>query len=167
MTDGFPDPGGQEQAEVTVDRLPRRECRGRRQVAPLAPRAHDVEQTVQHAPHIGGPGSPAGLGRGNERLDQAILVVAEGLTGAKVSNPCTIRGRPHRSLQKGEVSPSEQPSTRPFTLAQRRVAALSKRAVIRPRRSVNLAHRRSMAPNARRANTPLEHHTASIKTGYN
>src|SRR5689334_23132793 len=129
MTDGFPDPGGQEQAEVTVDRLPRRECRGRRQVAPLAPRAHDVEQTVQHAPHIGGPGSPAGLGRGNERLDQAILVVAEGLTGAKVSNPCTIRGRPHRSLQKGEVSPSEQPSTRPFTLAQRRVAALSKRAV--------------------------------------
>jgi hypothetical protein len=80
-------------------------------MAPLAPGAHDVEQTVQHAPHVGRPGTPAGLGRRNERLDQAILVIAEGLTGTKVSNPCTIRGRPHRSLQKGEVSPPEQPET--------------------------------------------------------
>jgi hypothetical protein len=39
------------------------------------------------------------------------LVIAQGLTGAEVSNQCAIFGRPHRSLQKGEVSPSEQPST--------------------------------------------------------
>src|SRR3954452_17638723 len=111
MTHGFPDPGGQEQAQVTVDRLPRRECRGRRHMAPLAPGAHAVEQTVQQAPDVGGPGTPAGLARRNERLDQAILVIAEGLTGTNVSNPCTICGRPHRSLQKGEISPPEQPET--------------------------------------------------------
>src|SRR3954465_15411505 len=34
------------------------------------------------------------------------------------------------------------------------------RRIIKPCRSVNLAHRRSMAPNARRNNTPLEHRAA-------
>ena len=100
-------------------------------MAPLASGAHDMEQAVQQAPHVGGPGPPAGLGRGKERLDQAVLVIAQGLTGAKVPNPCTICGRPHRSLQNGEVSLSEQPEPLPFTPAQRRAAPLSKRAVRR------------------------------------
>ena len=92
MAEGFPDPGLQKGAKVTVDRRPRRKCRGRRQVAPLAPRAHDMEQAVQHQPHIGRPGPTAGLGRGEERLDQTVLVIAQGLTGTKVPNPCTILG---------------------------------------------------------------------------
>src|SRR3954469_6356363 len=86
--------------------------------AALAPGVRDVEQAVQHAPHVGCPGAPAGLGWGNELLDQAILVIAEGLTGAKVSNPCTILGHPHRSLLKEEVCSSKQLSTQPFILAQ-------------------------------------------------
>src|SRR3954451_18750998 len=46
-----------------------------------------MEQTVQQAPHVGRPRPPAGLRRRQERLDQAVLVIAQGLTGAKVSKP--------------------------------------------------------------------------------
>jgi len=111
MADGFPDPGVQKGPKVAVDRLPRRERRRRWNVAPLAPGAHDIEQTVQHAPHVGRPGPTTGLRRRDERLDQTILIIAQGLTGAKISNQCAIFGRPHRSLQKEGVSSSEQPET--------------------------------------------------------
>ena len=55
-------------------------------MAPLTPGAHDIEQAVQHPPHIGGPGSTAQLRRRDERLDQAVLIIAQGLAGAKVPN---------------------------------------------------------------------------------
>ena len=104
VADGLPDPGVQKGPEVAVDRLPRRKRRRRRHVAPLASRAHDIEQTVQQAPHVGRPGPPAGLRRRQKRLDQAVLVIAQGLTGTKVSNQCAISRRPHRSLRNGNLS---------------------------------------------------------------
>ena len=85
-------------------------------MAPLASGAHDIEQTVQHAPHVGRPGPPAGLGRREERLDPAVLVIAQGLTGAKVSNQCAIFGRPHHSLQNGKSPHPNSYKSRPSPL---------------------------------------------------
>ena len=80
-------------------------------MAPLTPSAHDIEQAVQHLPHIGGPGPTARLRRRDERLDQAVLIIAQGLTGAIVPNQCSILGCPHRGLQNGHLCPSKQPPT--------------------------------------------------------
>jgi hypothetical protein len=75
-------------------------------VAPLTPRAHDIEQAIQHQPHIGRPGPTARFRRRDERLDQAVLIIAQRLTGAKVPNQRTILRRPHRSLQNEHFCPS-------------------------------------------------------------
>src|SRR3954470_22997269 len=53
--------------------------------------------------HVGCPWPPAGLGGRNERLDQAILIIAQSLAGPKVADPGAIRGRPHSGLQTGKV----------------------------------------------------------------
>ena len=60
-------------------------------MAPLTPSAHDIEQAVQHLPHIGGPRPTARFRRWDERLDQAVLIIAQGLTGAKVPE-ATLEG---------------------------------------------------------------------------
>ena len=73
-------------------------------MAPLTPSAHDIEQAVQHLPHIGGPRPTAGFRRWDERLDQAILIIAQGLTRAKVPNQHSILRGPHRGLQNGQLS---------------------------------------------------------------
>jgi hypothetical protein len=78
MADGLPHSRIQESSKIAIDCLPRRKCRGRRQVAPLTPSAHDIEQAVQHLPHIGGPRPTAGFRRRDERLDQAVLSVLHG-----------------------------------------------------------------------------------------
>ena len=111
MADDLPHPGIQEAAEIAVDRGPRRKCRGWRQVAPLTPGAYDIEQTVQHEPHISRPRPTAGFRRRDERLDQAVLIIAQRLTGAIVPNQRTILRRPHRSLQNGHLCPSKQLQT--------------------------------------------------------
>ena len=80
-------------------------------MAPLTPGAHDIEQAIQHLPHIGGPGPTARLRRRDERLDQAVLIIAQRLTGAKVPNQRTILRCPHRSLQNEHFCPSQQPQT--------------------------------------------------------
>jgi hypothetical protein len=80
-------------------------------VAPLTPGAHDIEQAIQHPPHIGGPRPTAGFRRWDERLDQAVLIIAQGLTGAKVPNQRSILGCPHRGLQNGHLCPSKQLQT--------------------------------------------------------
>jgi hypothetical protein len=80
-------------------------------VAPLTPRAHDIEQAIQHPPHIGRPGPTAGFRRRDERLDQAVLIIAQRLTGAIVPNQRTILGCPHQGLQNEHFCPSQQPQT--------------------------------------------------------
>jgi len=90
MADGLPHSGIQESSKIAIDCLPRRKCRGRRQVAPLTPSAHDIEQAVQHAPHVSRAGPPATFRRRDERLDQAVLIIAQRLTGAKVPNQRSI-----------------------------------------------------------------------------
>ena len=80
-------------------------------MAPLTPSAHDIEQAVQHSPHIGGPRPTAGFRRWDERLDQAVLIIAQGLTGAVVPNQRSILRCPHRGLQNGHLCPSKQPQT--------------------------------------------------------
>ena len=86
MADGLPHPGIQEAAEIAVHCRPWRKTGRRWQVAPLATSAHDVEQAIQHEPHVRRAGASAGLRRWEEWLDQAILVIAQRLTGAKISN---------------------------------------------------------------------------------
>ena len=111
MADGLPHPSLQESSEIAIDCLPRRKSWRRRQMAPLTPSAYDVEQAVQRSPHIGGPRPTAGFRRWDERLDQAVLIIAQGLTGAKVPNQHSILGCPHRGLQNGHLCPSKQPQT--------------------------------------------------------
>ena len=53
---------------------------------PLAAGAHKIEQAIQQVSHVRGPRPPTGLGGRDERLQQAKLVVRQGLAGAKVSN---------------------------------------------------------------------------------
>jgi hypothetical protein len=100
MAHRLPDTGLVEGPEIAIHRLPRREGRRGWQVAPLTPGTDNIEQAVQHPAHVRGPGPATRLGRRNERFDQAVLVIAERLTTAKVSNLRTILGRPHRGLQK-------------------------------------------------------------------
>ena len=80
-------------------------------MAPLTPGAHDIEQAVQHLPHIGGPGPTTRFRRRDERLDQAVLIIAQGLTGAIVPNQRSILGCPHQGLQNGHLCPSKQLQT--------------------------------------------------------
>lgn len=95
---------------------------------PLAAGAHDVEQAVQHAPHVGGARPTAGFGRRDQRFEQTELIIAERLAGPKVPNQSAIRACPHRRPPDGKI---------PFRTANganhhRRlysVARLSKRAV--------------------------------------
>ena len=71
-------------------------------MAPLAASAHDVEQAIKQMAHVGCSRSTSGLGWGNDRLDQAILVIAQSLTRSKVADPFAIRKRPHFGLQMGK-----------------------------------------------------------------
>lgn len=93
--------------------MPRRKCR--RQVAPPTTGAHNIKQAVQHKPHIGRPGPTTRLGRRDERLDQAVLVIAQGLTGTKVSNQGA-------GIHIGDLHqksfPSIQPSLHLITITQ-------------------------------------------------
>src|SRR3712207_2740800 len=68
------------------------------------------------------PDLAGGLGWRNERLDQAILVIAQSLAGPKVADPGAICRRPHSGLLAGEPSGCHhhsipalvKPSRRPF-----------------------------------------------------
>src|SRR5688500_4634394 len=50
-------------------------------------------------------GPAARLGRGDQRLDGAMLLIARCLTGAEVADQHTVLGGPHRGLQGGELPP--------------------------------------------------------------
>src|SRR5215212_3136168 len=88
----------EERSEVAVHRGPGRECRRGRQVPPLAARAHDIEQSVEQAAHVGCSWPPSRLSGRDERLQQPVLVVAQRLAGAKIPNQNTICRRPHHGL---------------------------------------------------------------------
>src|ERR1700758_1051965 len=70
-----------------------------RQGPPLTAGAHEVEQPVQQVPYVRGSRAPAGLGGRDQRLQQAKLVIRQGLAGAKISNQHAISRRPHDGLQ--------------------------------------------------------------------
>src|SRR3954447_17678763 len=95
VADRLPDARAREVAHVAVDRPPGREGRGRRQVAPLAAGAHQVEQTVQHPPHVGGARPTARLGGRDHRREQGVLLVAQGLPGAEVADQRPALRCPH------------------------------------------------------------------------
>ena len=67
----------------------------------MTSRAHDIEQAVQQAAHVRRARPTSGLSRRNKRLEQPVLVVAQGLARAEVSDQCSICGRPHSGLQPG------------------------------------------------------------------
>ena len=72
-------------------------------MAPLTARAQEVEQPVEPPPHVGGPRPPAArLGRGDQRLDEAILLIAQRLAGAEVADQRTVLGCPHRGAASRE-----------------------------------------------------------------
>ena len=68
---------------------------------PLTARAHDIEQTVQQTTHVCPTWPTTGLGRRNKRFERPILLVAQGLVGAEVSDQRSIHERPHGGLQPG------------------------------------------------------------------
>ena len=77
--------------------------RGQRwwQMPPLVAGAHEVEEAIQQLSHIRGPRPPTGLGGRDERLQQAKLVVRQGLAGAKIPDQRAISRRPQGGLQTG------------------------------------------------------------------
>src|SRR4051794_14833099 len=83
VADRLPDARVREGAHVAVHGAPGREGRGRRQVAPLAAGAHQVEQPVQQAAHVGGARPTARLGGRDHRHEQGVLLVAQALPGAE------------------------------------------------------------------------------------
>ena len=98
-----------------VHRPPGRESGRGRQVAPLAAGAHEVEQAVQHPPHVG-RARPAvrRLGGRDDRGQQGVLLVAEGLPGTEIADqrPAGSPLSTWRASRKG-CSPPEPP-TRPL-----------------------------------------------------
>ena len=99
-------------------------------MAPLTAGAHDIEQAVQHLPHIGRPGPSAGFRRRDERLDQAVLIIAQRLTGAKVSNQRTIQAStsqpPSRKLPTTPPNgPGSARQTRPVTPSKRQALSIA------------------------------------------
>ena len=80
-------------------------------MAPRTSSAHDIEPAVQHLPHISRPRPAAAFRRWDERLDQAVLIIAQRLTGAKLPHQRTILRRPHRNLQNEHFCPFQQPQT--------------------------------------------------------
>jgi len=69
---------------------------------PLAAGPHEVEQTVQQAPHVGRPRMASGFGGRDERFEKAILLVAQGLTGPVFPNQRAGLGRPHDDFFPGK-----------------------------------------------------------------
>ena len=88
-------------------------------MAPLAAGAHNIEQAVQELAHVGRARPAAWLRRGDQRLDQAVLFIAQRRAGPEVPHQRTILGCPHSGLQKGQ-SLSEQPISASFAAAQTR-----------------------------------------------
>src|SRR3954463_2075015 len=62
----------------------------RGQGSPLAAGPDHIEERVQHSSHIHVTVSPARLFRGNERLDDPPLLVAQRTTTTIIANPLTI-----------------------------------------------------------------------------
>jgi len=96
MAQALPHASFQERPEVPVDGRPRGEGRWRWKVAPLAAGPYDVEQRIQQSAHVRAARTSAGLRRWEQRLDQAVLVIAQSLTGAVIANQPMVLGRPHR-----------------------------------------------------------------------
>jgi hypothetical protein len=84
---------------------------------PLAPGPHDIEQAVEHPPQVRRPGPAARLGRRDERLDRAVLLIAQGLAAPDLSHQGAFLGRPHRRSPSGG-SPQERPPGSTITGAQ-------------------------------------------------
>ena len=74
---------------------------------PLATGPYEVDQSVQQATHVGRPRMASGLGGWNERFEQVVLRVAQGLTGPVIPNQRAGLGRPH-----GGFFPGKPPKTR-------------------------------------------------------
>ena len=101
VADALPHAVLEEGAHIPVHGAPGREGRRRRQVAPLAAGAHEVEQAVQQVPHVYAPRPPSVLGGRDQRLQEAELVIRKRLAGAEIPNQRAISGRPHGGLQAG------------------------------------------------------------------
>ena len=66
---------------------------------PLAAGAHEVEQAIEQPPHVRRPWTTSGLGRRDQRLQQAELGIRQRLAGPAVPNQRAIRRRPHDGVQ--------------------------------------------------------------------
>ena len=90
----------EKRSEVAVHGGPGRESRRGRQVPPLTAGAHDIEQAVEQAPHVGCSRPPSGLGGRDQRLQQPELVITQRLAGPKIPDQRAICGRPHADLHE-------------------------------------------------------------------
>src|SRR5512144_2238677 len=84
--------------------LPGREQRRWREMAPLATGPHEVEQPIENPPYVGGARPTTRLDRQDPRLDQAVLIITQGLAGSAIPDPCPILLRPQSPLRKGKLS---------------------------------------------------------------
>src|SRR3954469_1623018 len=95
MADRLPHACVFERAHVLVHRPPGREGRGWRQMAPLAAGSHKVEEAIQPPAHVGIGWATAGLGGWDQGREQGVLLVAECLPGAEVTDEGPVLRCPH------------------------------------------------------------------------
>ena len=69
---------------------------------PLATGPYEVDQSVQQATHVGRPRMASGLGW-NERFEQVVLRVAQGLTGPVIPNQRAGLSCPHGGFFSGNL----------------------------------------------------------------
>src|SRR3954469_3844716 len=104
MAHALPDARLDEVTKVAVHRPPRRERRRRRQVTPLASGPHHVEQTIEHTPHVRRAWPTARFRWRDQRDEQAVVIIAQGLPAAKVANHGAVFRGPHRRLPESSFT---------------------------------------------------------------
>src|SRR5512135_1017030 len=134
MAHGLPHARSEELPEVAIHRSPGRERRRRWQVAPLAPGPHHLEQAVEQAPQVRRARSTARLRWREERFEQTVLIIAQGLAAAEVSNQHTVLGCPHRRLPSEGLSPQTPAAAIPHCRSNGE-ADRSKRALRAPNKT--------------------------------
>src|SRR4051812_35409437 len=113
MAQALPDARLDEVTEVAVHRPPWRERRRRRQVTPLAAGPHHAEQTVEHPPHVRRPRPTARFRWRDQRHEQTVLIVAQGLPAAKGANHGAVFRGPHRRPPESSFTSCNRPPTQP------------------------------------------------------
>src|SRR3954451_16514447 len=66
------------------------------QMAPLASRSNHIEQGIEQPPHVRRPRPASRFGRRDQRFEQTVLIIAQSLAAAEVSDQGALVRAPHQ-----------------------------------------------------------------------